>query len=103
MKPAVALVVTDQERRIILEALGKLTAEQSDRASAFELHSPVSALIDKLLAASLASAITIGIYGGQVQWVAGNSSPVRICDYDGEVNDLPNVDQDGQPCRVWYG
>ena len=44
--------------------------------------------------------ITIGVHGGLVQWVLGNPFPVRICDYDGF--DLPDVDERGQPCAIWF-
>lgn len=46
--------------------------------------------------------ITIGVYGGQVQWTRGNPFPLRICDYDGDRTDLPNVDEDGERCRIWF-
>ena len=44
--------------------------------------------------------ITVGVHGGLVQWVLGNPFPIRICDYDG--CDLPDLDERGQPCEIWY-
>ena len=59
------------------------------------------------LARKLASAIpypdiTIGVHGGQVQWALGNPFPIRICDYDGAKDDLPDLDERGQRCRMWF-
>ena len=39
--------------------------------------------------------ITVGVYGGVVQWITGNPFPVRIVDYDGEHSDLPDTDAHG--------
>lgn len=46
--------------------------------------------------------ITVGVYGGQVQWTSGNPFPIRVCDYDGDGADLPNVDESGERCRMWF-
>lgn len=46
--------------------------------------------------------ITVGVYGGRVQWVMGNPFPIRVCDYDGNEADLPRVDERGQRCRIWF-
>lgn len=52
--------------------------------------------------AELHPQITVGVYGGQVQWTLGNPFPIRVCDYDGEKEDLPDIDERGQRCRMWY-
>ncbi len=46
--------------------------------------------------------ITIGVHGGQVQWAAGHPFPIRIRDYDGAEDELPDVDEQGQRCRTWF-
>lgn len=45
--------------------------------------------------------ITVGVYGGQVQWAVGHPFPIRIRDYDGEEDELSDVDEQGQRCRTW--
>jgi hypothetical protein len=42
------------------------------------------------------------VYGGVVQWVQGNPYPIRIIDYDGDDNDLPDRDDEGLPCFLSY-
>jgi hypothetical protein len=46
--------------------------------------------------------ITVGVYGGQVQWTLGNPFPIRICDYDGDREDHADIDERGQHCRIWF-
>jgi hypothetical protein len=46
--------------------------------------------------------ITIGVHGGLVQWTLGNPFPIRICDYDGCDSELPDVDERGQRCSIWF-
>lgn len=46
--------------------------------------------------------ITVGVHGGLVQWVTGNPFPIRICDYDGDGRELPNIDVRGQRCSMWF-
>lgn len=58
-------------------------------------------IISKLLDGGTHPKITVGVYGGQVQWALGNPFPIRICDYDGEKEDLPDIDEWGQQCRMW--
>jgi hypothetical protein len=59
-------------------------------------------LIAKLEAASSHPNITVGVHGGQVQWTEGNPFPIRVCDYDGNADDLPSVDERGNRCRIWF-
>jgi hypothetical protein len=56
----------------------------------------------KLTNAVLHPEITIGVHGGQVQWIMGNPFPVRVCDYDRDRLDLPDVDERGQCSRLWF-
>ena len=61
-----------------------------------------AALMAKLEASEQYPAITIGVHGGLVQWVMGNPFPIRICDYDGERADLPDVDERNQRCTISF-
>lgn len=61
----------------------------------------IAGLLQKLEPATPYPSITIGVYGGQVQWALGNPFPIRICDYDGDKCDLPDLDEDGEWCRQW--
>lgn len=70
--------------------------EESDNAKA------IAQLMHKLDPAKPYPDNTIGVFGGQVQWVLGNPFPIRICNYDGEKGDLPNLDERGQWCRQWF-
>lgn len=56
----------------------------------------------KLHAATGHPRITVGVYGGVVQWVMGNPFPVRIVDYDGEPKDLPDTDDHGDRCTIGF-
>ena len=62
----------------------------------------MNALVKKITNAPLYPDITIGVHGGVVQWVMGNPFPIRICDYDGEENELPDMDERGQRCAMWF-
>jgi hypothetical protein len=61
----------------------------------------INALVSKLDAAKSYPHITVGVEGGLVQWTLGNPFPVRICDYDIEGQDSPDMDERGEPCRMW--
>ncbi len=45
--------------------------------------------------------ITIGVFGGLVQWARGNPFPIHICDYDGDGRELPDLDKEGNRCSIW--
>lgn len=86
-----------RERALLLKALGVL--RRSSPASA----SKIDALTIKLVHSAPHPDITVGIHGGQVQWMLGNPFPIRVCDYDGTSDeDLPDVDERGQRCRMWW-
>ena len=84
-----------REKAMLLEALGTLR-QSPDRSK------EVDALTAKLVHSPQHPRITVGVHGGQVQWAIGNPFPIRICDYDGDRDDLPNVDERGQRCRIWF-
>jgi len=46
--------------------------------------------------------ITVGVHGGQVQWVKGNPFPIRVLDYDNDYGDAPDMDERGRalPCSI---
>jgi len=44
--------------------------------------------------------VTVGVHGGLVQWIVGNPFPIRVCDYDGF--ELPDLDERGRPCDIWF-
>ena len=88
--------LTARERAVLLEALSSI--RKSNRTAAVEIDE----LTVKLVHSDPHPSITVGVYGGQVQWTVGNPFPIRICDYDGDKEDLPDVDDYGNPCRIWF-
>ena len=85
-----------QERALLLDALAIL------RRATPESSSDVDALTIKLVHSARHPDITVGVHGGQVQWMIGNPFPIRVCDYDGASDeDLPDIDERGQRCRMW--
>jgi hypothetical protein len=60
------------------------------------------ALSRKIATAAPYPDITVGVHGGLVQWTLGNPFPIRICDYDGDDQDLTDVDERGQRCAMWF-
>jgi hypothetical protein len=87
------LSLTDRDQDLLRRALASYVA--TDAAG-------VESLMAKLQTTEKYPAITIGVYGGLVQWVMGNPFPIRLCDYDGEKQDLPDVDERGQRCTIGY-
>jgi hypothetical protein len=88
--------LTARERTVLLDALS--SARKSKRSTAAE----IDALTLKLVHSEQYPNITVGVHGGQVQWARGNPFPIRICDYDGDREELPDVDEHGGPCRIWF-
>ncbi len=82
------------ELAILKAALAAYAPDSSDDA--------VRALIEKLDDPRAHPDITVGVYGGLVQWTLGNPFPIRICDYDGDDQELPDVDARGQRCSMWF-
>lgn len=86
-----------RERALLLDALAAL------RRSNLDDPSNIDALTIKLVHGAPHPDITVGVHGGQVQWTLGNPFPIRVCDYDGASDeDLPDIDQRGQRCRIWW-
>jgi hypothetical protein len=96
MPSEVWLGLTANERSLLRQALSVYA-----RGEAANLAN-VNALAGKIVSARPYPDITIGVYGGQVQWTAGNPFPLRVVDYDGEKDDLPDADENGEPCRMWF-
>lgn len=88
--------MTRHERKTLLEALAALRPQSGKSAR------EIDALMAKLTYTPPHPEITVGIYGGQVQWTLGNPFPIRICDYDGDREELPDIDERGQRCRIWF-
>jgi hypothetical protein len=85
-----------RERTILLDALKML------RSSNGASEQDIDALIVKLTYSPPYPEITVGVHGGQVQWTFGNPFPIRVCDYDGDREELPDIDERGQRCRIWF-
>jgi hypothetical protein len=97
MTEATWIGLTTRERTLILDALRGLRRSDADKTKA------IDALTVKLVYSAPFPDITVGVHGGQVQWTLGNPFPIRICDYDGASDeDLPDVDDHGQRCRIWW-
>ncbi len=90
------LSLNPQERVILRDALAAFIGAEG--ANSIE----ATALDHKLAQTTSHPEITIGVHGGQVQWTVGNPFPVRICDYDGDKIELPDVDANGERCRIWF-
>ncbi len=86
-----------RERALLLDALAAL------RRSNLDDPSKIDALTIKLVHSAPHPDITVGVHGGQVQWTLGNPFPIRVRDYDGASDeDLPDIDERGQRCRMWW-
>lgn len=84
-----------RERALLLEALAALRRSRPDDTD------DVDALTLKLVHSAPHPEITVGVHGGQVQWMLGNPFPIRVCDYDGQSDeDLPDIDERWQRCRM---
>jgi hypothetical protein len=84
-----------RERWLILYALSTI------RDSNPRDGSEIDGLSTKLTRVEPHPNITIGVHGGQVDWVAGNPFPIRIYDYDIEGDEVEDCDEQGRPCRTW--
>ena len=85
-----------RERKTLLEALAELRPPHGKRAK------EIDALMVKLTYCPPHPEITVGVHGGQVQWTLGNPFPIRVCDYDWDREELPDIDERGQRCRIWF-
>jgi|SRR5665213_2078791 len=87
--------ITTREQEILIDALRSLRSLSGERTRDIDL------LTARLVHNPPHPEITVGVHGGQVQWTLGNPFPIRICDYDGDREELPDVDERGQRCRIW--
>lgn len=94
MSELIWIGLTTAEAESVREALAALRLAAPGRADDI-------AQLTKRLEAAVSPAISIGVYGGLVQWVSGNPFPIRIIDYDGDAADLPDRDDEGLPCSIW--
>lgn len=85
-----------RERKLLLGTLAALRPSHGKAAK------EIDALMVKLSYSRPHPEITVGVHGGQVQWTLGNPFPIRVCDYDGDREDLPDIDERGQRCRIWF-
>jgi len=85
-----------RERKTVLDALAALRPPFGKQAK------EIDALMVKLTYGAPHPEITVGVHGGQVQWTLGNPFPIRVCDYDGDREELPDIDERGQRCRIWF-
>jgi hypothetical protein len=90
------LPLNPREKIISLDALC------SSRAAGQAGSDEIDALVLKLVHVQSFPQITVGVQGGQVQWTLGNPFPIRVCDYDTGGDELPEIDERGQPCRIWF-
>jgi hypothetical protein len=84
-----------REKMLLLDALYSTgTAGQA-------CSDEIDALALKLVRARSNPQITIEVQRGLVQ-ALGNPFPVRVCDYDIEGSEDPDIDGRGKPCRIWF-
>jgi hypothetical protein len=88
--------LNSRERKTLVHALAALRSAEKKRAK------EIDRLMVKLTYGPPHPEITIGVHGGQVQWALGNPFPIRVCDYDGDREELPDIDERGQRCRIWF-
>jgi hypothetical protein len=96
MSEAMWIGLSSRERMILLHALASM------RASEDAPLADIDALTLKLVHSEPHPKITIGVDRGLVQWTLGNPFPIRICDYDASDEELPDVDERGQRCTIWW-
>jgi hypothetical protein len=97
MTEAVWVGLTTRERALLLNALTELQRVREGSAG------EIDALMIKIVHTKPPPQITVGVHGGQVQWILGNPFPIRVCDYDGASDDdLPDIDERGQRCRMCW-
>ena len=89
-----------RERMVLLYALSSMRPSEPNASA--DIDALTLRLKLKLVHSEPHPDITVGVYGGQVQWTLGNHFPLRICDYDGNKDELPDVDENGERCRIWF-
>jgi hypothetical protein len=96
MSEDVWIPLNRREKALLIDAL------RSSRTAKLARSGEIDALVSKLVAAKSHPQITVGVEGGMVQWALGNPFPIRICDYDIEGDEDPDIDEAGEPCRIWF-
>jgi len=90
------IALSARERMVLLYALSSMRGSEPSAAA------DIDALTLKFIYSDPYPIITVGVHGGQVQWTLGNPFPIRVCDYDGADDDVPDIDERGQRCRMWW-
>jgi hypothetical protein len=88
--------LSQRERALLLDTLKALRGSNGTKTR------KIDALMVKLTYSPSHPDITVGVHGGQVQWTLGNPFPIRVCDYDSDREELPDIDERGQQCRIWF-
>ena len=88
--------LSERERALLLDGLAALRRSDASKTK------QIDAVTAKLVHSPAYPQITVGVHGGQVQWTLGSPFPIRVCDYDGDREELPDVDERGQHCRIWF-
>jgi hypothetical protein len=96
MRKDIWMAVSPREKRLLIDAL------RLSRAAKEADFGEIDALASKLRQATSHPQITVGVEGGMVQWASGNPFPIRICDYDVEGHEDPDLDEHDEACRIWF-
>lgn len=96
MRKDIWISLSPREKRLLIHALrSNRTAKPADSGE-------IDALVSKLGHAKAYPQITVGVEGGLVQWTSGNPFPIRICDYDVDGQEPPDLDEHDEACRIWF-
>jgi hypothetical protein len=96
MRKDIWIAFSSREKRLLIDAL------RSSSTTKGVSSDEIGALVSKLGRAKSHPQITVGVEGGLVQWTLGNPFPIRICDYDVEGQEGLDLDEQDEPCRIWY-
>lgn len=99
MHDTVTVTFTKDEREELVQSLVLHQASSPETLSRFK-H--LRQLLAKLARADEGPRITIGLFGGSVQWVFGNPFPIRMVEYDEDEINLTDTDERGNPCKIWF-
>jgi hypothetical protein len=96
MRKNVWIPLSPSEKRLLIDALN--LRRRAKRAGSGKIE----ALASKLVDAKPNPPIIVKVNGGMVQCTSGNPFPIRICDYDIEGQEDPDIDERGKPCRISF-